>query len=75
VGVVDEAIEDGVGDGGITEPRRMPPSSIGWYLTLRSRILITPCLVSDLHSLTSVLDAALLTWSSSCPTDVGARSG
>ena len=28
VGVVDEAVEDGVGVGGVAEPRRMPSSSI-----------------------------------------------
>jgi hypothetical protein len=32
VRVVDDAIEDGVGIGGITEDLRMPPFLIGWCL-------------------------------------------
>ena len=42
VGIVDEAIEDGVGVGRVPEHRRMPSSSTGLCPRSRSRIRITP---------------------------------
>jgi hypothetical protein len=39
VGVVDEAVEDGVGDGGIADHCRMPLFQIDWCLKFPSLIL------------------------------------
>ena len=41
VGVVDEAIQHGVGDRGITDHRRIPHFLMGIYLTSRLQTLVT----------------------------------
>ena len=50
MGVVDEAIEDSVGIGGVAEHGRLLQSSIGSFLTSRSRIRGTPYLAIGLRS-------------------------
>lgn len=32
IGIVNEAVEDSVGDGGVTKHCRLPPFSMGWCL-------------------------------------------
>jgi len=35
MGVVDQAVKDGIGDGWALEHRRLPPLLMGWCLTSR----------------------------------------
>jgi hypothetical protein len=75
MGVVDEAVEDGVGVSGVAEYRRAPPFLIGQCRTSRSRTRATSYSVIDLRSSMSVPGAALPTWLSNWLTDASVRFG
>lgn len=75
VSVVNETVQDGVAQGGVTEHLSMPSFSIGWYLRSRSQPRSIRCLVKDLRLPTSVLAAARLLLWSGCPMGVSALSG